>query len=67
MMLMQDRIPDFVPSPLIGANLEELGTRFPDMSEIYDKKLQQIIKKTAADQRHSIGTGRLYPAYRTEL
>lgn len=28
--------------------MEELGTRFPDMSEIYDKKLQQIIKKTAA-------------------
>lgn len=48
LMLIQDQIADFVPSPLIGANMEELGTRFPDMSEIYDKKLQQIIKKTAA-------------------
>lgn len=48
LMLIQDQIADFVPSPLIGANIEELGTRFPDMSEIYDKKLQQIIKKTAA-------------------
>ena len=48
LMLIQDQISDFVPSPLIGANMEELGTRFPDMSEIYDKKLQQIIKKTAA-------------------
>lgn len=48
LMLIQDQISDFVPSPLIGANIEELGTRFPDMSEIYDKKLQQIIKKTAA-------------------
>ena len=47
LMLIQDQISDFVPSPLIGANMEELGTRFPDMSEIYDKKLQQIIKKTA--------------------
>lgn len=48
LMLIQDQISDFVPSPLIGANMEVLGTRFPDMSEIYDKKLQQIIKKTAA-------------------
>ena len=48
LMLIQDQISDFVPSPLNGANMEELGTRFPDMSEIYDKKLQQIIKKTAA-------------------
>lgn len=48
LMLIQDQISDFVPSPLIGANMEELGTRFPDMSEIYDKKLQKIIKKTAA-------------------
>lgn len=48
LMLIQDQISYFVPSPLIGANMEELGTRFPDMSEIYDKKLQQIIKKTAA-------------------
>lgn len=48
LMLIQDQISNFVPSPLIGANMEELGTRFPDMSEIYDKKLQQIIKKTAA-------------------
>ncbi|MBC8558100.1 purine-nucleoside phosphorylase [Jutongia hominis] len=48
LMLIQDQISDFVPSPLIGANMEELGTRFPDMSEIYDKKLQEIIKKTAA-------------------
>ena len=48
LMLIQDQISDFVPSPLIGANMEELGTRFPDMSEIYDKKVHQIIKKTAA-------------------
>lgn len=28
LMLIQDQIADFVPSPLIGANMEELGTRF---------------------------------------
>ena len=36
-----------VPSPLIGENIEELGTRFPDMSEVYDKDLQALIKETA--------------------
>ena len=33
-MLITDQIASFVPSPLIGANLDELGPRFPDMSEI---------------------------------
>lgn len=47
-MLIKDQISSFVPSPLIGENIDELGARFPDMSEIYDIKLRQIIKKTAA-------------------
>lgn len=46
-MLITDQIANFVPSPLIGANIDELGVRFPDMSEIYDKSLQQIIKNMA--------------------
>lgn len=48
-MLITGQIASFVPSPLIGANMEELGTRFPDMSHIYDEDLQRIIKKTACD------------------
>lgn len=48
-MLIKDQIASFVPSPLIGANLEELGPRFCDMSEVYDKDLQEIIRKTAKD------------------
>ena len=48
-MLIKDHISCFVPSPLIGANIEELGTRFPDMSHIYDEDLQQIVKKAACD------------------
>lgn len=46
-MLLNDHISTFVPSPLIGGNLDELGTRFPDMSEVYDKKLRKVIKDTA--------------------
>lgn len=46
-MLIEDQISSFVPSPLIGENFEELGTRFPDMTTIYDKELRQIIAATA--------------------
>lgn len=48
-MLIKDQIASFAPSPLIGANLEELGPRFCDMSEVYDKDLQEIIRKTAKE------------------
>lgn len=46
-MLIKDQILDSVPSPLIGPNIDELGVRFPDMSNIYDRDLQKVIKKTA--------------------
>lgn len=48
-MLINDHIANFVPSPLIGENMDELGTRFPDMSDIYDKDLRKIIKNTAKE------------------
>lgn len=48
-MLMTDHISTFAPNPLIGANIEELGTRFPDMTEIYDKELRDIIIETAKE------------------
>lgn len=51
-MIIQDQISSFVPSPLIGENMAELGTRFPDMSEIYDKDLIQIIKEVG--EKHQI-------------
>ncbi|MFR5600982.1 MAG: purine-nucleoside phosphorylase [Lachnospiraceae bacterium] len=47
LMMITDQISNFVPSPLLGPNLEELGSRFPDMSEIYDRELQDILKNTA--------------------
>lgn len=45
-MLINDQI-CMAPSPLIGENLDELGPRFPDMSEIYNKDLRSIVKTTA--------------------
>lgn len=48
-MLITDQISNFVPSPLIGPNLDQFGTRFPDMSEIYDKDLRSVIADTAKE------------------
>ena len=47
-MLIKDQIASFVPSPLRGANVDELGVRFPDMSQIYDLDLQDIVKRAAS-------------------
>lgn len=57
LMLITDHISCFAPNPLIGPNIEELGTRFPDMSHVYDPKLQQIIRETAARQRIPLQEG----------
>ncbi|MDO4945739.1 MAG: purine-nucleoside phosphorylase [Ruminococcus sp.] len=48
-MLITDHISSFVPNPLIGANIGELGTRFPDMSEVYSKELRNVIINTAKE------------------
>ena len=47
-MIIRDHIMSFFPNPLIGANIEELGPRFPDMSEVYDRELSKTIRDTAA-------------------
>ena len=48
-MMITDHIMNFVPSPLIGENINELGVRFPDMSNIYKKELQEIIRSAAKE------------------
>lgn len=68
-MLITDHITTGVPSPLIGPNLDELGARFPDMSEVYSIRVRDIIKKVAADMGIQMQEG-VYvqltgPAYET--
>lgn len=46
-MMIKDQIGCFVPSPLRGANMDELGVRFPDMSQIYDLELQKLVRRAA--------------------
>ena len=49
-MMITDQISSFVPSPLIGENVSELGDRFPDMTHIYDEELQGWIEETAREE-----------------
>ncbi len=49
LMIIEDQISQFVPSPLIGTNIEELGTRFPDMSNVYDEKTTKKIYDDAIE------------------
>ena len=46
-MIICDHILFSVPSPLLGPNIDELGTRFPDMSEVYDWTLRSKIMAAA--------------------
>lgn len=51
LMLIEDHI-NLLPNPLIGPNIEEMGTRFPDMSQAYSKEISKKIIDIAA--KHSI-------------
>ena len=47
LMIINDHINHFPTNPLIGKNINELGPRFPDMSEAYDLKLIERAKGIA--------------------
>lgn len=48
LMIIRDHISFFVVNPLLGKNEDALGTRFPDMSEPYDRALVQKARDIAA-------------------
>jgi purine-nucleoside phosphorylase len=56
-MLIKDHLSCFAPNPLIGPNIDELGTRFPDMTHVYDEKLQNIIKDVAKENNIELFDG----------
>lgn len=57
-MMIKDHISTFVPSPLRGENLSEYGVRFPDMGDVYSKKLRDkakvVAKKIGLDLKEGI-------------
>lgn len=57
LMIIKDHISFFAPNPLIGENVEELGTRFPDMTDIYDKDIIKVMKKVATKNKIKMQEG----------
>jgi len=48
LLLITDHISSLVPSPLLGPNIDELGVRFPDMTQVYDAQMQDAIRGAAS-------------------
>lgn len=57
LVLIADHINLLGDNPLIGANWDELGPRFPDMSEVYDRRLQELAREVALEQGVRLNRG----------
>jgi purine-nucleoside phosphorylase len=57
LMLIDDHINLLADNPLIGPNLDELGPRFPDMSEPYDRTLIALARQVAQDEKFDVRSG----------
>lgn len=69
LMMIEDHINLMGTSPLIGANLEAYGTRFPDMSYTYSKRLIKLAldfkDNLKTPLRQGVYAGWMGPAYET--
>ena len=57
LMLISDHIKLFDFGPLWGPNIEEFGTRFPDMSNVYSPRLRALAKEVAREQELTLQEG----------
>ncbi len=68
-MLIEDHINLFPENPLHGKNYDELGPRFPDMSEAYNKELRLMAMKVAKEKniklQHGVYVGLSGPTFET--
>lgn len=69
LMVIDDHVNLMGVNPLAGPNDERLGARFPDMSEVYSRRLRGIADAVAADRgftvEHGVYAGLLGPSYET--
>ena len=68
-MIIEDHINLMGTNPLMGPNIKELGPRFPDMTEAYDKglieKMEQVFQKQKTRYHKGIYCGVSGPTYET--
>ena len=57
LMVMDDHINLLGSNPLVGPNEEAFGARFPDMTEVYSKRLRGLADTVAREQGLKIGHG----------
>ncbi len=57
LMIIRDHISMAINNPLLGVNEDELGPRFPDMSEPYSLRLIGIVKKIGEDLKIDLHEG----------
>ncbi len=69
LMIITDHVSLFAHNPLVGKNIPELGTRFPDMSEPYSKALvsaaKEIGMKAGYDLKEGVYFGVTGPTFET--
>ena len=68
-MMIIDHINMFGGNPLMGPNLDELGVRFPDMSQAYDLPMRNLARKIASknhiDLKEGVYVGVSGPTFET--
>ncbi len=68
MMIITDHI-NFMPNPLIGKNIDEMGPRFPDMTTVYSRALRKRAHAAAAELgvtlREGVYVAETGPTYET--
>ena len=68
LMIITDHI-NFMPNPLIGKNIEEMGPRFPDMTTVYSQSLHKRAHKAAKEigitLREGVYVAETGPTYET--
>ncbi|MFD2214161.1 purine-nucleoside phosphorylase [Metabacillus endolithicus] len=69
LMLISDHINNMGTNPLIGPNDSDMGPRFPDMSESYDKQLRELARGIANELhiklQEGVYVGNTGPSYET--
>ena len=56
-MIQDDHINLFPAHPLIGKNFDELGPRFPDMSDAYDTEMIELAQTIAKENNIKVSVG----------